>query len=73
MSLELHALLLQDIILSHPWACMAEMSKDDSFSVIWDSGASMCISGDKQDFISELESVDAMVKGITGRLEIKGK
>ena len=33
----------------------------------------MCISGDKQDFISKIESVDAMVKGIAARLEIKGK
>ena len=33
----------------------------------------MCISGDKRDFISELESVDAMVKGIASGLEIKRK
>ena len=44
---DLQALFSQDVILQHPSACMAALNNGDTFSVIWDSGESMCISGDK--------------------------
>ena len=52
---------------------MAAMNSDDTFSVIWDSGASMCISGDKRDFIGKIEPLtNAVVKGIVSGLKIEG-
>ena len=49
------------------------MNNDDTFLVIWDSGASMCISGDKQDFIGKIKPLNnAVVKGIVSRLKIEG-
>ena len=70
---ELQALFSQDVVLQHPSACMAAMNNDDTFSVIWDSGASMCISGDKQEFIGKIKPLNnAVVKGIVSGLKIEG-
>ena len=70
---QLQALFTQDVILQHPSACMAAMEKDDTFSVIWDSGASMCISGDKRDFIGKIKPLaNVVVKGIVSGLKIEG-
>ena len=67
------ALTAQDIILQHPSACIAAMDNDDTFSIIWDSGASMCISGDKRDFIGKITPVkNAVVNGIVSGLKIEG-
>ena len=61
------------MILQHPSACMAAMENDDTFSVIWDSGASMCITGDNQDFIGKIKPLtNAVVKGIISGLKIEG-
>ena len=63
----------QKVVLQHPTACISEMKNDDTFSIIWDSGASMCISGDKQDFVGKITPVqDAVVKGIVSGLKIEG-
>ena len=68
---QLQALFTQDVILQHPSACMAAMNNDDTFLVIWDSGASMCIRGNKQDFIGKIKpSNNAVVKGIVSGLKI---
>ena len=62
----------QDVVLQHPSACIATMDNDDIFSIIWDSGASMCISGDKRDFTGKIKPVkNAVVKGIVSGLNIK--
>ena len=69
---ELQVLFSQDVILQHPSACMAAMNSDDTFSVIWDSGASMCISGDKRDFIGKVKPLsNAVVKEIISGLKIE--
>ena len=63
----------QKVVLQHPTACISEMKNDDTFSIIWDSGASMCISGDKQDFVGKITPVkNAVVKGIVSGLKIEG-
>ena len=36
------------VILQHPTACTVAL--DDTYSVIWDSGASLCITNDKADY-----------------------
>ena len=37
------------VILQHPQACT--MNLNDTFDVIWDSGASFCITNNRKDFI----------------------
>jgi hypothetical protein len=49
------------------------MSHEDTFSLIWDSGASMCITGDKRDFIDAIQPISgAKIRGIVSGLSIKG-
>jgi hypothetical protein len=59
----------------HPAALQALMTKEDSYEVIWDSGASMCISHDKNDFVGPMDTVSTMswLKGIIKGLKIKGQ
>ena len=50
------------------------MKKEDTFTIIWDSGASSCCSFDKNDFVGPLTPVEgnAICKGITSGLRIEG-
>ena len=67
------AYLGSHVVLSHPKACQAAMSHEDTFSLIWDSGASMCITGDKRDFIDAIQPISgAKIRGIVSGLSIKG-
>jgi len=43
--------------MQHPRALCDSMKKEDTFTIIWDSGASNCISFDKNDFVGPLTSV----------------
>ena len=59
------------VILQHPQACNVQLK--DAFNVIWDSGASFCITHDKRDFIGPIKQIkDASVNGINGPMEIIG-
>jgi hypothetical protein len=51
------------------------MTKEDSYEVIWDSGASMCISQDRNDFVGSIDTVSTMswLKGIVKGLKIRGQ
>jgi hypothetical protein len=59
----------------HPAALQAALTKEESYEVIWDSGASMCISYDKNDFTGPMEKVSTVswIKGIVKGLKIQGK
>ena len=58
-------------VLNHPAACV--MNTEDSHSIVWDSGASMCISNDKADFEGAIKSMpNAKVDGINSHLELEG-
>ena len=50
------------------------MDPEDAFSVVWDSGASMNISFDKNDFVGEIKRLpnSAQIKGIGTKLRIEG-
>ena len=49
------------------------MNTEDSHSIVWDSGASMCISNDKADFEGAIKSMpNAKVDGINSYLELEG-
>jgi len=58
----------------HPRALCDSMKKEDTFTIIWDSGASNCISFDRNDFVGPLQPVEgnAICKGITNGLRIEG-
>merc|ERR1712025_225383 len=59
------------VILQHPSACT--MKLNDTFDVIWDSGASFCITNDKNDFIEPIHKVnDGSINGINGPMKIIG-
>jgi hypothetical protein len=51
------------------------MKKESTFSIIWDSGASMSISPNKEDFVGPMTSagVGTRLKGIVKGLSIQGK
>ena len=61
-----------NVVMSNAKACQAAMSHDDTFSLIWDSGASMCITGDRRDFTGTIQPLNGQVSGITNGLRIKG-
>ena len=74
-----HILDLDDSIFGHLAAehllptCQALLSESDSFTIIVDSGASLCMSGDKSDFIGPIHKVNgAKVSGIVNKLTIEG-
>ena len=59
------------VILQHPQAC--NMNLNDTFDVIWDSGASFCITNNRKDFIGPIRKIkDGSVNGINGPMEITG-
>ena len=50
------------------------MNNKDTFTVIWDSGASMCVSPDKKDFIGPISKLPkpATIQAISNNLRIEG-
>ena len=60
--------------LQAPRRLLHAMKRDAPFPVIWDSGASHCVTYDKNDFISEIKDPGSLrqVKGINSALEVKG-
>ena len=59
------------VILQHPQACAVNLR--DTFDVIWDSGASFCITNNIKDFITPIKPIeDASVNGINGPMSIIG-
>ena len=59
------------VILQHPQACAVNLN--DTFDVIWDSGASFCITNNIKDFITPIKPIeDASVNGINGPMSIIG-
>ena len=44
------------VILSHPSACNASMN--DTYDVIWDSGALVCVTHDKDDFMGQIKPIN---------------
>ena len=59
------------VTLQHPQACAVKLS--DTFDVMWDSGASFCITNEKKDFIGPIKPIkDATVNGINGPMAIIG-
>ena len=59
------ALLCVNSALIHPCACRAAMPSKSNFPIIWDSGASLCISNDKSDFVGQIKLVFKHVHGIS--------
>jgi hypothetical protein len=61
--------------LQHPSAFRAALPKEETFSVIWDSGASACITFDKEDFVGPFKppSTITYLKGISSGLRIHGQ
>ena len=52
-------------------ACL--LNQKNSYSLIWDSGASMCVTGDKMDFIDKIQPVyGSQIQGISDGLCIEG-
>ena len=64
----------ESVVLQHPLACAAAMDKEDTFTIVWDSGASMCVSFDKNDFVGKLHSLPkgSQIRGIANNLRIEG-
>ena len=60
--------------LQAPRRLINAMRKNNSFSVIWDSGASHCVTFDKSDFVSDIKTPGSIrrVKGINAALAVKG-
>ena len=60
--------------LQAPKRLLDAMKQDASFPVIWDSGASHCVTYDERDFISDIKDPGSLrrVKGINSTLEVKG-
>ena len=60
----------ENVILQHPTACQAEMDTEHSFTLIWDSGASACITGVKSDFKDGIKPHNGQCQGIGSDLKI---
>ena len=60
-------------MLQHPRALVSQLNNDGTFPLIWDSGASMCLTSHKSDFVGEIEPWENSVQGISSGLQIKGK
>ena len=59
------------VMLQTPEHC--KLALKDSFNVAWDSGASMCISNDKNDFVGTIEPLtNLQVDGISSQLQLEG-
>ena len=61
---QLHYCTDTNIVMSDAKACQGAMSQEETFSLIWDSGASMCITGDRRDFIGTVQPVNGTVSGV---------
>ena len=65
---------LNDIIGTFPKQYETVLNSHDTFDLIWDSGASMCVTNDKDDFIDlEMDHSQSTIQGIGSHLDIKGK
>jgi hypothetical protein len=49
------------INIQNPTTLHCSLKYEDTLSIIWDSGASMCIAPDKTDFVGILESAGALI------------
>jgi len=59
------------VILQAPECC--KLALEDSFDIVWDSGASMCISNDRNDFVGKIKPLtDLQVDGILSQLKLEG-
>ena len=60
--------------LQAPRRLINAMKGNNSFPVIWDSGASHCVTFDKSDFFSDVQDPGTLrrLKGINSGLEVKG-
>jgi hypothetical protein len=65
--------LLRTALMS-PHQLKGAMPPDASFQIIWDSGASHCITNDKKDFVGPLKSTKGFQKlsGLAKGIQIKG-
>ena len=61
-------------VLQHPQACNNRLQESTAtYDVIWDSGASVCITNDKNDFIGPVKKIqNGKVNGISGAMGITG-
>ena len=62
------------VVLQHPQACNNRLQEStDTHDVIWDSGASVCITNDKNDFIGPVKKTqNGKANGISGAMGITG-
>ena len=60
--------------LQAPARFVNSMKRSDAFPIVWDSGASHCVTFDKGDFVSEIEDLGMLTKvqGIYSGLEVTG-
>ena len=61
--------------LMAPYKARAEMSEHDSFTIVWDSGASRCVTNNLDDFISPPRSPGLLktLSGMASGMRIKGE
>ena len=64
-----------NIALQAPTSLKRAMPRGGAFPVIWDSGASVCVSNDRRDFVGPLKSPGLMttLSGLAKGLRIQGK
>ena len=62
------------VILQHPQACTQRLNcKTETHDTIWDSGASACITNDKNDFTTPIKKIqNCKANGISGAMGITG-
>ena len=72
--LNFHKLPTVSGVLTHTPACKAAMKEEDINSTIWDSGASMNATFDREDFTGPIESLPkgSVIEGMSNGLEIEG-
>ena len=59
------------VVLQHPTAC--DMSMSNTYNIVWDSGASMCITNNKTDFVRPIAPIkNAKVDGINSHMKLEG-
>ena len=59
------------VTLQAPECC--KLALKDSFDIVWDSGASMCISNNKDDFVGKIKPLtNLQVDGILSQLKLEG-
>ena len=61
-------------MLTNTPACKAAVKEDDSYTVIWDSGASMNVSFDGKDFVGKIKKLPkgSVIKGMSNGSKIEG-